>query len=437
MRAYEWALQLERDGLARLITTHDPRGWRALKPFLLDEDSGLVTIWNYLGSIGWALYPGVFERRAKQSRSRVEALLGEITLEAPEQVGARALRELTAAYREAAGSSRAPTRRTRGDRRSVGGSSSVWRLSPGDTLLRTEMQADYGGRVQGGMTTSRTSPNILLFAEPRVGERLGYFDGWEGSHFHYTGKGRRGDQEITDMNRALLLHEERGLAIRLFRAERQRLTYLGQFTLDTNQPVYRMDAPQIGTTRLRQVLVFKLVPRGRILRESRDDRHLPAGLSENALEAVLEGAAPIVRVLAVEEHHATHAVARRPLKPIVAERRELPIVRAFKAYLEARGSEVGALGVVPTGEANEIFNDLYDKTRGLLVEAKATGTRDAVRMALGQLLDYGRFKPHAKRAILLPTRPRPDLEELLLLHGIHAVWREGDGFSDNCNGDFT
>jgi hypothetical protein len=98
------------------------------------------------------------------------------------------------------------------------------------------------------------------------------FDGWEGSHFHYTGKGRAGDQQLTDMNRALLLHEERGLAIRLFRAQRQTLTYLGEFTLDAEQPVYRMDAPQIGTTRLRQVLVFKLVPEATVLREPRDDR---------------------------------------------------------------------------------------------------------------------------------------------------------------------
>jgi hypothetical protein len=299
------------------------------------------------------------------------------------------------------------------------------------------MQADYGGRVQGGMTTSRTSPNILLFTEPRVGERLGYFVGWEGSNFHYTGKGRTGDQQLTDMNRALLNHEELGLAIRLFRAERQTLTYLGEFTLDADQPVYRMDAPQIGSTQLRQVLVFKLVPRGRVLREPRDDRHLPPGLSENALEAVLEGGEPIVDVIPVEQQHVASGIAKGSSEPMTVHRREQTLVRTYQHYLEAGGSEVGRLQVVPSGEANAIRNDLYDETRGLLVEAKGTGSRDAIRMALGQLLDYGRFARDAKRAVLLPTRPRPDLEQLLLLNDVYAIWPDGDGFSDNCDGDFT
>jgi hypothetical protein len=38
-------------------------------------------------------------------------------------------------------------------------------------------------------------------------------------------------------------------------------------------------------------------------------------------------------------------------------------------------------------------SDVYDATRRNLVEAKGTGTREAVRMAIGQLADYGRFAP--------------------------------------------
>jgi hypothetical protein len=58
-------------------------------------------------------------------------------------------------------------------------------------------------------------------------------------------------------------------------------------------------------------------------------------------------------------------------------------------------------------------------------------------MALGQVLDYGRFAPDAKRAVLLPKRPRPDLEQLLLASAVYVVWAENEGFADNAGGAFT
>jgi hypothetical protein len=313
----------------------------------------------------------------------------------------------------------------------------AWDLAPGDAMLRVDLHARFGGRLQGGMTTSRSSPNLFLFKDPRVGERHGYFDGWEGSHFHYTGMGQRGDQVLRDTNLALSRHAELELSVRLFRAAGPTVTYLGEFTLDRDQPVYRMDAPQRGSAELRQVLVFKLVPRGRVLREPQDNRLLPPGLSDTALEAVLEGAEPLVGVIPVEEQHVTHGTVRPQAGPYEVRRREQTLVREYKSHLESRGSTVGRLRVIPTGEANALRNDLYDTTRQNLIEAKGTGTRDAVRMALGQLLDYGRFMPQAKRAVLLPTRPRPDLEQLLLAHEVFAVWPHGDGFADNARGDFS
>jgi hypothetical protein len=60
-----------------------------------------------------------------------------------------------------------------------------------------------------------------------------------------------------------------------------------------------------------------------------------------------------------------------------------------------------------------------------------------VRTALGQLLDYSRFAPDAKKAVLLPSRPRRDLEKLLFLHDVGAIWPESEGFADNSDGAFT
>ena len=91
------------------------------------------------------------------------------------------------------------------------------------------------------------------------------------------------------------------------------------------------------------------------------------------------------------------------------------------------------------GEACPIVCDVYDETRNNLVEAKGSGTRGELRMAIGQLIDYGRFAdgPPAK-AVLVPSRPRADLEALLRAADVAAVWptRNG-GFQDNADGRFV
>ncbi len=58
-------------------------------------------------------------------------------------------------------------------------------------------------------------------------------------------------------------------------------------------------------------------------------------------------------------------------------------------------------------------------------------------MALGQLVDYGRFVAEPALAVLLPSRPRPDLEALLGAASVSAVWPEGNSFVDNANGRFV
>lgn len=155
------------------------------------------------------------------------------------------------------------------------------------------------------------------------------------------------------------------------------------------------------------------------------------------MEAVLEGGDPLVSVIPVVEQHVTHSTAQPPAQPYEVQRREQTLVRTYATYLRNRGSSVGLLRVVPTGEANALRNDVYDETRENIVEAKGTGTRAAVRMALAQVLDYGRFAPEARRAVLLPERARPYLEELLHTYDIHVVWPTSSGFADNADRVFT
>jgi hypothetical protein len=84
-------------------------------------------------------------------------------------------------------------------------------------------------------------------------------------------------------------------------------------------------------------------------------------------------------------------------------------------------------------------SDVYDATRNNLLEGKGTVTRDAIRMAIGQLADYRRFiEPRPSCAVFLPKRPRRDLEKLLSAEGIAVVWPvESAQFADNRAGAFA
>jgi predicted RNA-binding protein with PUA-like domain len=126
-----------------------------------------------------------------------------------------------------------------------------WMLYPGDRIRRTELHDRYGGSGQSGISPSRTTPNILVFADPRSGERHGYFDHWAPDEsFHYTGEGQRGDQTMTKGNLAILRHRADGRALRVFRGATGTVQYVGEFVLDELEPYTVEIAPSTGMARL-------------------------------------------------------------------------------------------------------------------------------------------------------------------------------------------
>lgn len=104
-RLAEWAIMLEREGLARLWTTSGVSGRKVLKPWVPGEDVGFVTIWNEAGRPSLTLWRTVFERCAPGAIARVEAAIGaELgTGRLVPDVTDEVLAALTEAYREAAG----------------------------------------------------------------------------------------------------------------------------------------------------------------------------------------------------------------------------------------------------------------------------------------------------------------------------------------------
>ena len=185
----------------------------------------------------------------------------------------------------------------------------TWSLSPGDTIRRVTLHDQYGGSRQGGMTRSTSTPNLFLFTDPVVGHQHGYFDGWVGDRFHYTGMGQRGDQEFVAGNAALLAHAAEGRAVRLFRGSGGAVTYLGEFVLDSETPWYRTDAPETGGQAIRQVIVFRLLPRGEFVRDPQDELQPPGELPAADIEAALVGGAEVVATeVPVEEQYTERAV---------------------------------------------------------------------------------------------------------------------------------
>jgi hypothetical protein len=264
---------------------------------------------------------------------------------------------------------------------------------------------------------------VFVISAPARGEQFGYlFDGWaDDGYFHYTGEGQTGDQQMTQGNRAVRDHASERRELHVFQAEGTELEYIGRFQYHDD---YRADAPEVGDGQLRTVIVFRL-------EQLTGDR---TGPRRNLLDRLGHEQ---VKEVPIEQYLTEATLVEGHSEPHPAERREQRLVRNFASYLERNGNEVCRYQFRPPGEPSPLYCDLYDKTSNTLYEAKGNVTRHAVRMAIGQLADYGRLTPAdkpPKRALLVPSEPRPDLLALATSQGIIAVWPEGDKFETSASG---
>jgi hypothetical protein len=287
---------------------------------------------------------------------------------------------------------------------------------PGDQILRRELHERYGGRQQGGIGPSSKAPVILFFTDPAAGHRHGYYDGWDDDGlFNYYGEGQLGDQRLVQGNKAILNHKTDGRTLEGFLARGTTVTYFGTFELVDH---YWTEAHESGSTTVRQVVVFPLRPLNAI---AVDLPHVPVSRADG----------PRIDTVPVEEQHTERAFVTPDREPYEIERREATLVHRYREHLRRQGHEVGRLRVVPAGESAPLYSDLWDVTGRELVEAKGLVTREQLRSAVGQLLDYGRFVEAKIRTVLVPTRPRPDLLAYLAYAGVSAAYPDGDDWARN------
>lgn len=143
-----------------------------------------------------------------------------------------------------------------------------------------------------------------------------------------------------------------------------------------------------------------------------------------------------IEVLALREPVVDGYEAASKAEVKQAVRREARLVDEYRLHMQRQGEQLGRLRAQPAG-GRWIENDILNEARDQLIEAKATTQRSDVRMAIGQLADYGRFRRSARRAVLLPECPASDLISLLEEQGISVVWKESAGFVDNAGGEFV
>jgi hypothetical protein len=290
-----------------------------------------------------------------------------------------------------------------------------WTLSPGDTIKRKDLHQQFGGSRQSGISPSAQSPHVFFFSDRSSGEQHGYLDEWKSDGcFHYVGEGQRGDQRMTGGNRAILEASQNGRALRGFEGTGGDVIYRGRFELAADNPWYTTDAPETGGGPIRIVIVFRLRPI--------DIDPIPSKVPPPATRM-------LVRFVPVEARNTERMVVEPTREPHEAERRESALVQQFMSLMAKDGHSAARLMITPVGEAKSIYTDLYFEDDGLLIEAKGSVDRDSIRMAIGQITDYRRFiKPGSRCAILLPSRPRPDLVELLGFAGIEIHYAHGQKF---------
>jgi hypothetical protein len=119
-------------------------------------------------------------------------------------------------------------------------------------------------------------------------------------------------------------------------------------------------------------------------------------------------------------------------------RSEHDLVRRYADWLLATGVRtVSRLYRVP-GLARPFLCDLYLPDCNALIEAKSSDRREAIRMAVGQLLDYQYLEgTQATLGVLLPCAPAPEIRDMLKALGIGVIWSTQDGFRDSAGGIFT
>ncbi|MEY9840656.1 hypothetical protein [Streptacidiphilus sp. EB103A] len=282
-------------------------------------------------------------------------------------------------------------------------------LTVGQTIARSDLHRQVGGRLRSRISPSATTPNVMLFTG-------GTLDGFTGRHVHFTGEGAPGvDHRLIGGNAALARHAVEGRTLRLFRPDQGLVRYLGAYTLDAAIPWLSVDAqdhahPHHPTV---ETLVFRLLP------VDGD----PVGLLP---------AAPVPEQTQVEETDLFDRFrpppGHRRNDPIPIEAAAQHLLTEYRDHLRGLGHDVRRYRIRPADTLDQIAVDLFDHTTNHLITATGSTARTHILGARGSIFDQARFfTPTPHLALLTPTPPRADLAALCARSGLHVIHPSATG----------
>jgi 5-methylcytosine-specific restriction protein A len=132
------------------------------------------------------------------------------------------------------------------------------RFEVGHRYRRRDLHGQYGGQQQGGISTPRDHPLIVLVTG-ESGTAYGYNDGWEDDGtFLYFGEGQVGDMQFVRGNKAVRDHAAEGRELHLFEDVKGGfLRYVDEMTC-AGYTLIEGAADVNGAPR--QAIAFRLVP---------------------------------------------------------------------------------------------------------------------------------------------------------------------------------
>jgi len=126
-------------------------------------------------------------------------------------------------------------------------------LTPGDKLTNQELTRYFQVGNMGGMRRSNAQNCLVLISDPF---KAIYEDRWKDDVLHYTGMGKRGDQQFVSQNKTLQGAGRFGVVVHLFEVQVPTFyTYLGEVELAGE--IYTETQPDIEGVP-RRVLMFPI-----------------------------------------------------------------------------------------------------------------------------------------------------------------------------------
>ncbi|GAB3269942.1 hypothetical protein [Kineosporia babensis] len=133
------------------------------------------------------------------------------------------------------------------------------------------------------------------------------------------------------------------------------------------------------------------------------------------------------RVVPVERHELIRWEDPELADEVDRLRPEAVLENAFCRYLLSQGIAFHRWQITYDSSHRPLLTDVWIPAHQLLVESKASSSRESIREAIGQLIDYTRFVKTSRRAVLVPEAPSADLLALLHSQEIAAIWPGDSG----------